>query len=357
MQLRKANFLLFMKNLKLYGLLPLLAVCFAACSDDPNDAPPVTPTVKIEVTETLEQSAAFTVTTQHAVELFWLCQPASEQVPTAETLKTNGTKETEAEFRKNIDQLLPATEYGIYVLALGQDNTEVMEKTSFRTVAPTPKVQMTLYAATERTATVIIAPADAQKCAWLCLPASETAPDAATVLAEGQEVDCTQDYATVTIEELTPATDYKLYVAVEAYENTAMETLEFTTEEEVVISDFEVTFSACKDNIGTGGNHVLKLNDANWHYEMTLSVYAEPSAEHLPAGTYPVGESTEAPVLNIGASYIDSYASGFTTYKFTSGELKVEENNGTYVLTLNAVLDDGKSFKGIYEGALEEITN
>lgn len=335
-----------------------MTIFLIACDNETQDVPPVKPVVKIEVGEVLEQSVTFTVATQNAVELFWTYAPSTEGELTAEDLKESGTKETEAEFEHTLDQLISATEYNIYALAIGKDGDEALGKASFKTVSPVPSVQMTLYGVTENTATVTIAPVNAQKCSWICLPATEPAPETANILTEGQEVDCSQDFSVVNITELIPSTAYKLYVAVEAYENTAMEILDFTTEEEVIIEGFEATFSACKDMISEGGRHYLKLNDSNWNFEVSLDVYADPSSSHLPAGTYTVQEGTVAPVLSKDYSSISIYnMEGQGSFKLDSGELIVEKTGDSYVLTLNVMLDSGKAFHGEFEGTLVEEAN
>lgn len=124
-----------------------------------------------------------------------------------------------------------------------------------------------------------------------------------------------------------------------------------------------VTMTDCQygsKNEMEAGEYYLKLNDANWNYEMRLDLFADPSSTALPASTtYTLTHSTDHAIgtMSYQGSSIDIFDTDIPSedrgnVRFSEATLEVTENNGIYTLVLNATLMNGYKYHITYLGEI-----
>ena len=92
-----------------------------------------------------------------------------------------------------------------------------------------PKVSVTAGTATENSVSFTVTPTDAERCAYVCLEASEAVPAAETILKDGVQIDAAKE-STQTVENLKAETSYNIVAAVQNGELSAVSTtLSMTT--------------------------------------------------------------------------------------------------------------------------------
>lgn len=136
------------------------------------------------------------------------------------------------------------------------------------------------------------------------------------------------------------------------------------TSKPAVVTVKEVTMSACRygsKNEMEEGEFYLKLNDANWNYEMTIDLFADPSETSLPAGTYTLTRSTDhtSGSMSYQGSSIDIYDTEIATDKrgnvrFSEATLTVTKSGDTYSLLLEATLMNELQYKITYNGEIAQ---
>lgn len=140
-------------------------------------------------------------------------------------------------------------------------------------------------------------------------------------------------------------------------------TLDSYTSHPAEITVKEVTMSACKygsKNEMAAGEYYLKLNDANWNYEMTLDLFADPASTFLPAGTYTLTRSTDQTIgsMSYQGSSIDIYDTEIPSddrgnVRFSEATLTVTKSGDTYSLLLEATLMNELQYKITYTGEIK----
>ncbi len=232
------------------------------------------------------------------------------------------------------------------------DNNNVPEPAPL----PEPEITISQGEISDKYFTFNLDVKNATQIAWINQIATEAAPEANKILLEGGLVSTNELPTTISVHNLIPDTEYVVYVAA-ANEENIVKTAQITIRTIPRLPDYDVTFVACKDKIFENGNHYLKLNDKDWHFEATLDIYADPTAEYLPAGEYKIKDDTTAPVICASTSSIDIYniSQGENgNHRMSEGALTVTVNEDqTYKLELNGTLDNGLLFKGTYEGTME----
>ena len=99
------------------------------------------------------------------------------------------------------------------------------------------------------------------------------------------------------------------------------------------------------------GEFYIKLNDADWTFEMAVDIYADRAATLLPAGTYTFSDSKE-PGTFTSKSYMDLY-SPYTSYTFAEGStITVTEVEGGLRLVMDFVATNGDEFRVVFEGEI-----
>lgn len=121
-------------------------------------------------------------------------------------------------------------------------------------------------------------------------------------------------------------------------------------------SDDVVTYTAAAAAYNSNqkrdkGEFYIKLNDADWNFEMAVDIYADRAATLLPAGTYTFSDSKE-PGTFTSKSYMDVY-SPYNSYKFAEGStITVTEVEGGLRLVMDFVATNGDEFRVIFEGEI-----
>ncbi len=85
-----------------------------------------------------------------------------------------------------------------------------------------------------------------------------------------------------------------------------------------------------------------------------LDLYAEASAETLPAGVYTVGEGTE-PGTATKKSYAAPYSPTYTSRYFASGTVTVSVEGDVYTFEIDVVDTEGAIIKGHYTGEVKDM--
>ena len=99
------------------------------------------------------------------------------------------------------------------------------------------------------------------------------------------------------------------------------------------------------------GEFYIKLNDADWTFEMAVDIYADRTATLLPAGTYNFSDSKD-PGTFTSKSYMDLYYP-YTSYKFAEGStITVTEVEAGLRIVMDLVATNGDEFRVIFEGQI-----
>ena len=185
---------------RLLSILTAVPVCLAAmlsCNDDGPDPEPVpAPSVAVEAGEPSATSLSFTVTPSDASEAAYAVGPAGTDVPSAAAILSEGSP---AETGKGkvyvVSGLEPETDYTIAAAARsGEAYSEVA--TAAMTTLPEdtpepekPTVELSAGEAAPSSLSFTLTPSDnADRLAWVCVPADTEIPDAAGILSAGTQL-------------------------------------------------------------------------------------------------------------------------------------------------------------------------
>ncbi len=209
-----------------------------SCNDDGPDPEPVpTPSVTVEAGEPSATSLSFTVTPSDASEAAYVVVPAGTDVPSAAAILSDGSPAETGKGKVYVATgLEPETEYTVAAAARnGEVYSEVATAamTTLPKDAPEPEkptLELSAGEATPSTLSFTLTPSDnADRLAWVCVPAGAEIPDAAGILSAGTQLE--PDGATpATAEGLEEQTRY--VVAAVAAAGTALSdvaTLEMVT--------------------------------------------------------------------------------------------------------------------------------
>lgn len=186
--------------------------------DGGGDEPTVTeevPSVKITTGESGEDFLTFTLLPENAAEVRYMVLPASEQAPDAAGIMNEGEQaEPAAEKEYTVSELAPSTEYAIFAAAKNSDGLTSMvasaQMTTGEHVPVVPEITISEVTVDGTTATVTYSLKDAEQAWYMCLPASESAPSADVLAADGSELPLDAS-APLTIDNLEYETSYVVY--------------------------------------------------------------------------------------------------------------------------------------------------
>lgn len=333
---------------KIFFLLAAASVMFAACNPEEQKEELKRATVSVEAGDVTTSSVSFTVTSENATAVAYVCVEGS--TPTGEAILENGTAvEANTTATVTVNDLTDGAAYTIVAAAMNDLGIVVSEPVTMTTtdVPAEPQVTITQVEATDASFTFVVTPTDATKCAYKVYAAGAEAA-AGDILAEGTEVSATQEQE-VTISDLEDG-DYFVVAAVQNGTTTAMsEQLSFTisTLEELVINEFNYAtayFDANKIRVkfvyddlrGNSGDYIQVTFNASELLDGTYSI-AENTIDNTQEFEEWYGEiRIEAVTANLYSSYWDvGYGPELyqDMYIFSSLSVTVTQNNGVYTVS------------------------
>ena len=114
--------------------------------------------------------------------------------------------------------------------------------------------------------------------------------------------------------------------------------------------EIELGEAKYNENPQKPGEFYVKFNDTAWSCDMAIDFMSTPGARVLPAGTYTYsadgGEMTFS-----SKSYLEIYTP-YSNNRFTAGTVTVAENGGSYTISMDLTLEDGRNAKLTYSGAI-----
>ncbi len=365
---------------------------FAACGDDdpiPTPAPEKEPTVAVTAGKADVTSLTFTVTPADAKECRYVCVENIDGFD-AEKILAEGTAVAAAEATSvTVEGLAPETEYTILAAVRGGANndktalSQVLKMTTLAEPAPEP-VKLTLVSA-DRTSgsdgNFFIRFKDAEDKHimevdfYAAADAKYLPAGTYTVSAEDQPGQIGSHYSRIqfaeqSADEWIKFTEGTAEVAI-AEDETYTFKMSFTLTDGVVV---EAEYTGEVANMSTSlvidltateavrihedkdaGEFYIKLTDGYKTMDgIGLDLYAEASAETLPAGVYTVGEGTE-PGTATKKSYAAPYSPTYTSRYFASGTVTVSVEGDVYTFEIDVVDTEGAIIKGHYTGEVKDM--
>ena len=377
-----------MKGLKLFfsvACATLLSASFVSCSDDEEPITPPPPVKEPSVTVTAgvaaETTLSFTITPENAEQCAYICVEKTQTVPAAEEiLASAGTQVSAAEATTvEVTDLAPETEY-VIVAAASDGKKAVLSESITMTTLEKGAVAIAFDTASAGvyTGNATLVFTEATDTYQLSLDfyydsSSRVLPAGTYTIGSGSApgmVDNNPSYTFLWLkkEGETPLPIASGTVTVAIDENNAYDIAavlvtdqgEFTAtykgDIEGISFVYDITSSAAKriePNNELPGEYYLKLNDADWKFEMVLDLYADPTSTTLPAGTYTVG-ADKTPGTVGPASCIDIY-SPYSNDRFSEGTVVVTKEGNTYTLDMNLVGESGLEFSGTFTGEIADM--
>lgn len=213
-----------------------------------------TPRATVTAGEATPYSLSFSVALDNAESYKYLLLSASEDAPSADKLLADGKESTATTLV--IEELVPSTDYVLYVIPVGADkNGAVVKAESKTSPEAVPTVTVTPGDATSSTLEFTVRLTDGTSYWYVILKADESEPSAEQIKSSGKET--TEE--TLLLKELEAATKYILYV-LPINGNTSGEIVsaENRTSEPVYANDYE-RYMAGKD-ISVAGVVINKSN-------------------------------------------------------------------------------------------------
>lgn len=356
------------------ALLLVSLTALASCNDDKTEPSGGTPSVAIgEITHQSDR-LTFALTLRDAEKAFYLCLPATESAPSAETLAAQGIPVSQSQ-TVTVDGLLPETAYTISAVAMQGDRLGSVA-TASATTAPSdaePAVKLTPGEATTTSLSFSLEMQDCARAAYLLIanPKQGQTPDAEEILRSGTTV---ESDGTHTVNELTPATTY-LIAAVGEKDSKRSEvvTIEMTTGFDASApATFDRQVAGFYYGVPAGYNYaeyyvVLSEGEATEQEGIytttgagrTLSIdlyYFEPLSGDpaITQGAYKYATSkslrTFDPEKTRGT--VNDGKGGIRQIEFKDGTIDVRLSGSTYTITASLVTTDGEEFTGSYTGPL-----
>lgn len=356
------------------ALLLVSLTALASCNDDKTEPSGGTPSVAIGEITPQSDRLTFALTLRDAEKAFYLCLPATESAPSAETLAAQGIPVSQSQ-TVTVDGLLPETAYTISAVAMQGDRLGSVA-TASATTAPSdaePAVKLTPGEATTTSLSFSLEMQDCARAAYLLIanPKQGQTPDAEEILRSGTTV---ESDGTHTVNELTPATTY-LIAAVGEKDSKRSEvvTIEMTTGFDASApATFDRQIAGFYYGVPAGYNYaeyyvVLSEGEATEQEGIytttgagrTLSIdlyYFEPLSGDpaITQGTYKYATSkslrTFDPEKTRGT--VNDGKGGIRQIKFKDGTIDVRLSGSTYTITASLVTTDGEEFTGSYTGPL-----
>lgn len=356
------------------ALLLVSLTALASCNDDKTEPSGGTPSVAIGEITPQSDRLTFALTLRDAEKAFYLCLPATESAPSAETLAAQGIPVSQSQ-TVTVDGLLPETAYTISAVAMQGDRLGSVA-TASTTTAPSdaePAVKLTPGEATTTSLSFSLEMQDCARAAYLLIanPKQGQTPDAEEILRNGTTV---ESDGTHTVNELTPATTY-LIAAVGEKDSKRSEvvTIEMTTGFDASApATFDRQVAGFYYGVPAGYNYaeyyvVLSEGEATEQEGIytttgagrTLSIdlyYFEPLSGDpaITQGTYKYATSkslrTFDPEKTRGT--VNDGKGGIRQIEFKDGTIDVRLSGNTYTITASLVTTDGEEFTGSYTGPL-----
>ena len=333
---------------KIFFLLAAASVMFAACTPEEQKEELKKATVSVEAGDVTTSSVTFTVTSENATAVAYVCVEGS--TPTGEAILENGAAvEVNTTATVTVKDLTDGATYTIVAAAMNDLGIVVSEPVTMTTtdVPAEPQVTITEVEATDASFTFVVTPTDATKCAYKVYDAGAEAV-AGDILAEGTEVSATEEQE-VTISGLEDG-EYFVVAAVQNGTTTAMsEQLSFTisTLEELVINEFNYATAyidankirvkfVYDDPRGNSGDYIQVTFNTSELLDGTYSI-AENTIDNTQEYEEWYGETRiEAVTANLYSSYWDTeYGRELyqDMYIFSSLSVTVAQNNGVYTVS------------------------
>jgi len=356
------------------ALLLVSLTALASCNDDKTEPSGGTPSVAIGEITPQSDRLTFALTLRDAEKAFYLCLPATESAPSAETLAAQGIPVSQSQ-TVTVDGLLPETAYTISAVAMQGDRLGSVA-TASATTAPSdaePAVKLTPGEATTTSLSFSLEMQDCARAAYLLIanPKQGQTPDAEEILRSGTTV---ESDGTHTVNELTPATTY-LIAAVGEKDSKRSEvvTIEMTTGFDASApATFDRQVAGFYYGVPAGYNYaeyyvVLSEGEATEQEGIytttgagrTLSIdlyYFEPLSGDpaITQGAYKYATSkslrTFDPEKTRGT--VNDGKGGIRQIEFKDGTIDVRLSDSTYTITASLVTTDGEEFTGSYTGPL-----
>lgn len=356
------------------ALLLVSLTALASCNDDKTEPSGGIPSVAIGEITPQSDRLTFALTLRDAEKAFYLCLPATESAPSAETLAAQGIPVSQSQ-TVTVDGLLPETAYTISAVAMQGDRLGSVA-TASATTAPSdaePAVKLTPGEATTTSLSFSLEMQDCARAAYLLIanPKQGQTPDAEEILRSGTTV---ESDGTHTVNELTPATTY-LIAAVGEKDSKRSEvvTIEMTTGFDASApATFDRQVAGFYYGVPAGYNYaeyyvVLSEGEATEQEGIytttgagrTLSIdlyYFEPLSGDpaITQGAYKYATSkslrTFDPEKTRGT--VNDGKGGIRQIEFKDGTIDVRLSGSTYTITASLVTTDGEEFTGSYTGPL-----
>lgn len=356
------------------ALLLVSLTALASCNDDKTEPSGGTPSVAIGEITPQSDRLTFALTLRDAEKAFYLCLPATESAPSAETLAAQGIPVSQSQ-TVTVDGLQPETAYTISAVAMQGDRLGSVT-TASATTAPydaEPAVRLTPGEATTTSLSFSLEMQDCARAAYLLIanPKQGQTPDAEEILRSGTTV---ESDGTHTVNELTPATTY-LIAAVGEKDSKRSEvvTIEMTTGFNASApATFDRQVAGFYYGVPAGYNYaeyyvVLSEGEATEQEGIytttgagrTLSIdlyYFEPLSGDpaITQGSYKYATSkslrTFDPEKTRGT--VNDGKGGIRQIEFKDGTIDVRLSGSTYTITASLVTTDGEEFTGSYTGPL-----
>lgn len=356
------------------ALLLVSLTALASCNDDKTEPSGGTPSVAIGEITPQSDRLTFALTLRDAEKAFYLCLPATESVPSAETLAAQGIPVSQSQ-TVTVDGLQPETAYTISAVAMQGDRLGSVA-TASATTAPSDAesaVKLTPGEATTTSLSFSLEMQDCARAAYLLIanPKQGQTPDAEEILRSGTTV---ESDGTHTVNELTPATTY-LIAAVGEKDSKRSEvvTIEMATEFDASApATFDRQVAGFYYGVPAGYNYaeyyvVLSEGEATEQEGIytttgagrTLSIdlyYFEPLSGDpaITQGTYKYATSKSLRTFDPEKTRctVNDGKGGIRQIEFKDGTIDVRLSGSTYTITASLVTTDGEEFTGSYTGPL-----
>lgn len=296
-----------------------------------------------EVTSTSLTGVTVKVMTNGITEYAYMVAQAGTTKPTADAVFANGTVKsleyTDGEDAFTAGNLTPETDYVVYVAGkVGANYYPFVSEMAFSTniVPASMTAALVESATTAQTLSVEVKTVKIKAFAYTAVKAEEApekTPSADAVFADGEMVECTDGTKSFTLEELSPNTEYVVYVAgllSEADENGNNQPYEKVLEVKATTGDFteETTIF---DNTGRSFKLHVKpqlSNPANVIKWGTCDIFM-----------YNMNSTPDYEMLNLNDDYYGNYFQGDTTLVFDEAHGNVwSDMMGDYITYYEAIV-------------------
>lgn len=339
--------------LKLSFAILAMAAMFS-CSPE-EEAPTVQPVVRLTAGETTTETIAFTIVSEQAEQVAWVCLEATDAVPEVEAVLADGVAiEANTTVELKLFELQPATTYTIWAAAANKDHTVLSEPLELTTTS-SPTVTLEAGDVAENTLKFTLSTTNAEEVRWVSIVAGSRTVTAEQVFQNGTEAEANTTVE-ITVENLTALTDYEIYAVAKAGDMLVMgEMLQMSTiyiprEYTIAATEASSTFS-----IGSSNYYVSFANPKKGE-EFYADIYVEDGTQYLPSGTYVLGGYEPG---ELSADYTDCSVS---EEAFASGELVVvatpneETREIVYTISGEFFYENGDKVILTYEGIIDGLS-